>query len=311
MKPTFMISIDVELLWGHMPSPSKDLIAMISKAGYGREPIDSLLSIFDKYEIPATWAVVGHLFLDHCIKEDGVAHKDMPRFQQNWYEFDPCTDIKRAPLYYGKDIVEKILSTRVSHEIGYHSFSHVPFSECSREVAEVEIKEGVRLTKELGINLKSFVFPKNMIGHVDVLKEYGFEIYRGRNLRIGKDHPSLLYRVGRVAVNEALARPVEPRWKDGIWEIPSCMFFRDPLLPFSLLPRAKHGINKMIVNFSGLSPNKVFHIFLHPEDLLLDPRLLKRLDRLCTFILEKREKDMIQVNTMGELASYLNAPGRP
>jgi peptidoglycan/xylan/chitin deacetylase (PgdA/CDA1 family) len=104
--------------------------------------IDTLLNLFEQHKIPATWAVVGHLFLDHCEKEDGIPHKDMPRSKEDWYSSDPCTDIKRDPLYYGKDIVEKILSNRIEHEISYHSFSHVAFSECSKEVAEAEIKEG-------------------------------------------------------------------------------------------------------------------------------------------------------------------------
>jgi len=156
--------------------------------------IDTLLSLFEKYNIPATWAVVGHLFLNHCEKEDGIPHKDMPRFKENWYSSDHCTDIQRDPLYYGRDIVEKILSNRIEHEIGYHSFSHVIFSECSREVAEAEIKMGDKLAKEFGIALKSFVFPKNNIGHVDVLKKNGFKIYRGYNLAgksIGKSLPGM------------------------------------------------------------------------------------------------------------------------
>ena len=185
-KPTFVISLDTELLWGYVAHPTLEAVNLMkSDSKKGRGCIDTLLNLFEKHNIPATWAVVGHLFLDHCECEGGIPHKEMPRFKDDWYSADPCTDIRRDPLYYGKDIVEKILSNRIEHEIGYHSFSHVVFSECNREVVEAEIKVGIKLAKEFGITLKSFVFPENKIGHVDVFKENGFKIYRGENLECG------------------------------------------------------------------------------------------------------------------------------
>ena len=185
-KSVFILSLDTELIWGYVAYPSlKEVSLMTNDDKKVRGCIEILLNLFKKHNIPATWAVVGHLFLDHCECEAGIPHKDMPRFKENWYSTDPCTDIQKDPLYYGTDIVEKILSNRIEHEIGYHSFSHVIFSECSREVAEAEIKMSDKLAKEFGITLKSFVFPENKIGHVDVFKENGFKIYRGENLECG------------------------------------------------------------------------------------------------------------------------------
>lgn len=196
-KPNFIISLDTELFWGYAGYPSSDVVSLMKNDNRKvRGCVDLLLSLFEKHNIPATWAVVGHLFLDHCECEDGIPHRNMPRFRADWYSADPCTDIQRDPLNYGKDIAEKILSNRIEHEIGYHSFSHVVFSEYRREVAEAEIKEGLKLAKkEFGLTLKSFVFPENKIGHVDILKKYGFKIYRGYNLAgksIGKSLPGMV-----------------------------------------------------------------------------------------------------------------------
>ena len=150
-QTVFIISLDTELLWGYVAYPTSEAVSLMKNDGNKvRGYIETLLNLFETHNIPATWAVVGHLFLDHCECEDGIPHKDMPRFKKDWYSTDPCTDIQRAPLYYGKDIVEKILSNRIEHEIGYHSFSHIVFSECSKEVAEAEIKIGNKLAKEFG-----------------------------------------------------------------------------------------------------------------------------------------------------------------
>ena len=306
-KPTFIISLDTELIWGYAGYPSsKEVSLMKNDDTQGRGCIDTLLILFEKHNIPATWAVVGHLFLDHCECEDGTPHKDMPRFKEDWYSFDPCTDIQRDPLYYGKDIVEKILSNRIEHEIGYHSFSHVVFSECSREVAEAEIKIGNKLAKEFGITLKSFVFPEKKIGHVDVLKESGFKIYRGENGRRRYDPiQNILVRKFNGGMNKLIAPPVEPKWMDGIWKIPSSMYFCDPQIKFSVLPRAKLGL------YRAIRSKKVFHIWLHPHSLLLYPSLKDDLDKLLGIVAKERDESdgKIEVMTMGEFVEALDEKG--
>lgn len=299
--PIFIISLDTELLWGYAGYPSSKEISLMETDGTKvRGCIDALLNLFEKHNIPATWAVVGHLFLDHCEKEDEIPHKDMPRFKEDWYSADPCTDIQSDPLYYGKDIVDKILSNRIEHEIGYHSFSHVVFSECSREVAEAEIKMSNELAKKFGIALKSFVFPENKIGHVDVLKEHGFKIYRGKNLGRYNLSQSFLIRKFNGGIDKMIAPPAEPEWMDGIWMIPSSMFFCDPQIKFSVLPMAKLGL------YRAIRAKKVFHVFLHPHNLLSYPSLKDDLDRFLGIVAKKRDEGKIEVMTMDEFAKVLN-----
>ena len=303
-KPIFIISLDTESIWGYAAYPSHKEIGLLKRDDTkGRGCIDAILNLFEKHNIPATWAIVGHLFLDHCEYENGIPHKDMPRFKENWYSFDPCTDIQRDPLYYGKDIVEKILSNRIEHEIGHHSFSHVIFSECSREVAEAEIKMGNKLAKEFGITLRSFVFPENKIGHLDVLKENGFKIYRGKNLGRYDPNQSLLIRKFNGGIDKMIAQPAEPKWVDGIWEISTSVLFCDPQVKFSVLPRAKIGL------YRAIRLKKVFHIYLHPHDLLRYPSLKDDLDKFLGIVAKKRDAGKIEVMTMGMIAGVLNRKG--
>lgn len=307
-EPLFIMSVDVELLWGVIHATSRRMrqyrSLLTSDPENGRGCIDRMLHLCEKHRIPATWAVVGHLFLDRCQKEEGIAHKNMPRFSEDWYSCDPCSDIKAAPLYYGRDIIDKILSSPIEHEIGYHSFSHPTFSECSHEVAEAEIQVGVRLAKELGITLKSFVFPLDEIGHVEVLKDNGFEIYRGKFLRRWNSGQNFALRKLNGAIDKIIAAPVQPRYVEGIWELPSSMLFFDPEVPVSLFPRARLGLGKAI------RANKVFHIFLHPHNLLAQPALGKMLDNFLSTVAKKRDEGKLQVTTMAGLALYLNEKRR-
>jgi hypothetical protein len=301
-KSVFIISLDTELLWGYVAYPSSDAVSLMKNDNKKvRGCVDILLKLFEKHNIPATWAVVGHLFLDYCEGEDGIPHRNMPRFKEDWYSSDPCTDVQRDPLYYGKDIVEKILSNQIEHEIGYHSFSHVVFSECSREVAEAEVKEGVRLAKEFGIALKSFVFPENKIGHIDVLKENGFKIYRGENLGRYDLNQSFLIRKFNGGIDKMIAPPAEPKWMDdGIWMIPSSMCFCDPQIKFSVLLKAKIGL------YRAIRSKKVFHVFLHLHNLLMYPSLKEDLDKFLAVVAKKKDGGEIEVMTMGEFVEVLN-----
>ena len=192
------------------------------------------------------------------------------------------------------------MSSRTKHEIGLHSFSHISFSVCSREVANEEVGESMRLARELGINVESFVFPYNSIGHVDVLRENGIRIYRGRNLRWQDPNASYLSLKLKGAADLVVAPPTEPVWREGIWEIPSSMFFCDTRMLFTLGHRARLGLERAIRS------RKVFHIFLHPHDLLAQPSVEKMLDGFLKVVARKRDAGELQVMTMGELASHLN-----
>ncbi len=302
MKSVFIISLDLELMWGAINTENYALITLLKKAGGGRyrKYIDFLLDAMERYEIPATWATVGHLFLDNCKSENGVPHPNMPRPRDDWYRNDPCTNLSQNSLYYGKDIIEKILSNSVEHEIGYHSFSHPIFSEITRGVAEAEIRKGIELAKDFGIDLKSFVFPHNKIGHLDVLKENGFKIFRGKPPSRYNIRQNLLNRIINGAINKLIALPVSPIWKNGIWMIPSSMSFFDPLIPFSRLPRAKYGLDRAIHH------GQVFHIWMHPWNLLSHKSLKRDIEVFLRYVARKRDQGEIEVMTMGNFSDQLD-----
>lgn len=295
-KAVFLISLDVELAWGFISNPQHKVLTLLrNDPQQGRGAIDWLLRLFEKYQVPATWAVVGHLFLDSNEQKEMI-HPEIPQFKEGWLDWNHYSSIRDTPLYQGQDIVLKIQSSPVKHEIGLHSFFHIPFS-CSREVAKAEVEAGVIAAQKLGITLRSFVFPENKIGHVDVLKDNGFQIFRGKTGRWGESQ-NLLVRKMNSAICWVAAPPVFPQDEDGIWEIPSSMAFHRPLIPLNILLR------------QAIHSKKVFHISLHPWNLLLDKSLAKDLEGFLALVATKRDEEQIQVMTMGELALLLGQRGK-
>ncbi len=263
-----MVSIDTELKHAYRFEPDLKIARMLQNhEDIAIAAIDKILQLFETYRVPATWALVGKLFYEHS------------------------------------EIVDKIRGTTVQHEIGYHSFSHIRFSESSRQAAKTELDEGLKIQDEFGVDFKSFVFPENKIGHVDLLHQYGYVIYRGAN-RAGESIGKLLFvRAKNFAVSKIVAPPVKPLWKHGIWEIQSSMMFYD--LPYfqTLSLRAKKGIRKAI------AVGNTFHVYIHPQDVLLDPKLLDRFEKVLQFVNVETEENRLSSITMGDLALALRSGG--
>ena len=296
-KPAFMVTIDVELGWGFIgKKEDPGFHALIRDNSACRDAVNFLLNVFEKYRIAATWAIVGHLFLNR-VAEANTTNASNLKHKDRWAPYGSCVSTRKDLLYYGRDIIEKVLSSPIEHEIGYHSFSHINFSKCSREVAEDDIRKGVNLANDFGIKLESFVFPYNKIGHLDVLKKYGFRIYRGRNLgRWDVEQNRTIQMINGILDQMAPPSPVESRWVQGLLEIPSSMVFSGQF-PFTrlLALRCIFGIN------NAIRSNKIFHVALHPWNMLFNS-IPEEFEKLLRFVSRKRGEGRLSIIRMKDLA---------
>ena len=298
-RSVFIFSIDAECLWVPLSDPHyRDLLPVDEEMN--RRAILALLRLVEKNDITATWAVVGQPIMGECD----------PQRCDHWKQADghncsssipgnPCYGAHRGSLRMGIDLVNTILSCRVPQEIGYHSFSHMPFTRISRRMAEDELKKTRGLEKEWGTRLRSFVFPENKVGHVDLLKKYGFDIYRGETMRRYRKEHGTIKRTVYGAIDKIIAPPVYPIRHDGIWELRGSMDFCDPQVPNRAIPAARLGM------FRAEHSNQTFHIYVHPWNLLLLNRLEKDLDRFLGHIHKKALNGKVEVMSMGEYATHL------
>lgn len=192
-RAVFILSADFELAWAWryakaFRNPKEEALNL---ARVSRRNIPRILEVCDEYNIPITWAIVGHLLLEKCSKDGRLAHSHLRRlpYHENkywrfdrgdWLEDDPGTDGKASPEWYAPDLIRMILSSKTKHEIACHTFSHIDCSEgiCPPEIFEDEIKEWVRIAKEWGIEMKHFVYPGDTIGNLKLLRDLGSTSYR-------------------------------------------------------------------------------------------------------------------------------------
>ena len=146
-KGGLIISADFEmaLAWRY----SKTGTDHVKKGKIERENIPKIIEVLERFNIPITFATVGHLFLKNCDRGDHDWMKRIPHFDDHWkftdgdwYDHDPYSDYKSTPEWYAPDLIRMIIDSNVEHEIGTHTFSHIDFSykNCPPEVAEDEIE---------------------------------------------------------------------------------------------------------------------------------------------------------------------------
>ena len=276
-RGVFTISLDFELIWGtaDLFGPGRFRAACERK----RTAVARLLDLFVEFDVSATWCVLGHLFLDRCAPVNGCKHPEIVRpahrwCRGDWFQHDPGGSEETAPVFFGRSLVEKVRSCPVPQEIGCHTFSHAVFGDpgCSRAAAESEVAACVRLARGLGIELRSFAFPRNRVGHLDVLREYGFTCYRGPE-RFWQEPARRSFLLARVAHSWATITAARPpmvlpeRTPSGLWNIAASMVYFPMngwrrLVPVSVrVRRAVKGLE------AAARERRVFHLWFHPTNL--------------------------------------------
>lgn len=319
-RATFVISLDTELAWGSFDKNGVQKYAR--EYAQVRTIVDRLLAMFDRHRINATWAIVGHLFLERCAREGEGNHNHVLQPQYSWYpqgwlSADPFSSIRENPFFYAPDIVERIILSHHSHEIASHTFTHVIMGdpECSGEVAASQLQACQRLAARKGREMVSLVFPRNAVGHLDVLCKLGFVSYRGPEenwYNPTRGFPILakvcryidkLASVTPTCYNELWCCRQDPsqRW---LFNIPASMFYP----PFGGLwnlvglgrrvSQAKKGIQRAVASKS------LFHLWFHPFNLATSPALLEGLDDILATVSKEMRAGDLSSCTMAETALY-------
>ena len=313
-RGAFVVSIDTELAWGEMHR--RDGTGGRHHFAAEREVVDRLLELFALYDISATWAVVGHLFLDRCHDGGAGPHPDLvtpdyPWLDEPWLAIDPATDLAADPFWYGRDIVDAILDCPVRQEVGSHSFTHAIVDDpaCTAEVFDSELSAAAAVAADRQVELRSFVYPRNQIAQVARLGAHGFRCYRG-----GRPRPpfagrprwqrralGLADKVRPLAGSAVLPAPGE----GGVWNVPQTYLFApspDGRVPVGVWARRPVARLRQAARHRSL-----FHLWFHPYNVTAAPeRSLAALDRICVAAARLRDAGEIDVLTMGDLAARLD-----
>ncbi|MCF7885425.1 MAG: polysaccharide deacetylase family protein [Candidatus Marinimicrobia bacterium] len=293
-KGGLIISADFELAWAFRYSKEFEdpAVAALHKAQIARKNFPVLLGLFKKYNIPITWATVGHLLLEEC---KSVTHEWMHRIQHfenrcwkfshgDWFDHDPYSNWKKDPEWYAPDLIKSIVDSQVEHEIGMHTFSHIDFSDkiCSQQVADDEMKACKNVFN--GYEPISMAFPAGTWGNREVLQKYGIKIYR------------------RKIDNLNLAYPFIDKY--GLYVTPTTMIFGRNHRQWT----SKYYQSRFIKCIDkAIETGTIAHFWLHPS---VDSwTLINVLPQVLKYAYDRRQDSELWIGTMGNIYRHINQKG--
>lgn len=288
-----LISADFELAWAwrYVKNCIHPMEKALSMANRERENIPEILRIAECFDIPISWITVGHLFLHECSKINGIPHHDILRpdhFVNDWWEYngndwfehDPCSNVISDPLWYSPDLIEMILKSKVRHEIGCHTFSHIDCRDqvCSPEQFRSEIDACKKAAEKLGIsNMTSFVHPGHTIGNLETLVKSGFTNFR-------------------TDYENTLGYPV--RHSNGLWELSTTLEFEFKS-GWSVDSQIKRYIS---VLKRGIRNHSVVYFWFHPS---IEKAFISEIMPEIFSWLHDNRNEVIPMNS-GEFVNFLN-----
>lgn len=303
-KGIFTLSLDTELGWGMIDKP----LALINNKEYfynARGAIDGIIELLEKYEIAATWAIVGSLLMDKPdFREEFINNIiiDMNnRVKEQYIDL-----LSREEIWCGKDIIQKIKSCSIPQEIGSHSHTHIIFGDktVTSEMASKEFIESWKVLNQQNVELISFVFPRNSINYLGELKNSGFKVYRGVQLSWYLNMPERFRKIFHIFDQLLFITPSvsSPIYHDGLTNIPASMLylpmngFRKFIPLKSRIKKAEKGIKKAV------DRKQIFHLWFHPFNIATNQKkLLYGLEYIFNIVNEERSRGNIEVMTMGEV----------
>jgi peptidoglycan/xylan/chitin deacetylase (PgdA/CDA1 family) len=181
-----ILSLDFELFWGVWDKLSLENYGEHIKGVHTALP--KILSMFEAYDVHATFATVGFLFCD--TKEELLA--SFPDVKPSYinlhlspYESHMLTvgnDVNDDPYHFAGNLVQKICSTP-GQEIGTHTFSHYYCLEQGQTAEEFryDLRAAKNIADKKGISLTSLVFPRNQFNedYLRMCAEAGIICFRG------------------------------------------------------------------------------------------------------------------------------------
>jgi peptidoglycan/xylan/chitin deacetylase (PgdA/CDA1 family) len=276
----FVISLDFELLWGVWD------VTTIERYGANiigvQQVIPRLISLFAAYNIKATFATVGFLFA----KDKTTLLNSIPDIKPTYSNADYNVYNKQIPLlgnneqddayHFGFSLLQQLKNS--PHEIGTHTYSHYYCLEEGQTAQQftADILAAKKIAEKEGVQLKSFVFPRNQVNeeYLDLLLANNIIAYRG-------NPTSWIYKPRRFTAEVPFIRmcrlldtylPISGynthiiKKENGLpVNVPASRFLKPYVPVLSFLERLRmHRIKKEMTK--AAQNNELYHLWWHPHN---------------------------------------------
>ena len=283
-----IISLDFELMWGVR---DKRTISGYGKSIIGaREAIPQLLNLFGKYDIHATWAVVGFLFARSRKELEEFIPSLLPAYKND--RFSPYRYLKEQvgagehsdPYHFAGSLIDNIASVK-GQEIATHTFSHYYCLEAGQtpEQFRQDLIAALAIAHKYDHKMTSIVFPRNQYSddYLAICQQQGIDYFRGNPKSFIYQEQAQQERSQMVRVLRAIdtVMPIDgyhgglPEVCCNMVDVPASRFLR-PISKSTSSLRNSLSLQRITREMEHAAKNGLlYHLWWHPHNFGADPEV--------------------------------------
>lgn len=262
-----VISLDLEMRWGVLESYNnlqsyKNNILGVEKA------VEEILNSFHAYDIKATWATVGALLCEDLKEFKEYLPSELPKFNNDKFSsYSYLEQIENEKeQFFNVNIINNILKDK-NQEFASHSFSHLFVQEdgITQQDFNNDLISFSKVYKD-NESISSFVFPRNQINYLNVLRDNNYKVFRGNKQNWFYYTNSKLARLSRLynlhfGSNKLGTTNIV--YEEGLINIAGTIFLR----PFdkTFLTNLRIRRIKKVLKYAK-DNNKIVHLWWHPHN---------------------------------------------
>ncbi|WP_157076558.1 polysaccharide deacetylase family protein [Castellaniella caeni] len=308
-RARFTISFDSEGKWGVADQGPKTL-SYIDGSGL-RDAYCRILALLRKYEVSATFGIVGALCMDHDELRDRVS--SVPKLlycNRDWLA--PVRQDINNGKYDGWSHPEilAMLMEDGKHELCSHGGFHVPYDEINTPVESIDRDLSLihAVQQEKGIFFENIIFPRNVVGYLKLLRDFGFHGYREMDPR--EQGLGLVERLMRLSYEFTSfdLKDMIPVGKIS-GKSPPPHFNKPVALSAGKFLNARIGIRNSISSRvsvqrikkfvdEAVSSNLRVHFYTHPHNFIRDSGMFSKLEKILMLVSDYRDSGVLDVITM-------------
>ena len=313
-----LISLDFELMWGVR---DKRTVSGYGKSIIGaRKAIPQLLNLFRKYDIHATWAVVGFLFarsrreLTEFIPSLLPAYKNA-RFSPYRYLKEQVGDGERCdPYHFAGSLIDRIAAVK-GQEIATHTFSHYYCLEAGQTLEQFrqDLSAALGIARKYGHGMTSVIFPRNQYSeeYLAICQSQGIEFFRGNPKSFIYQEKAQQERSQIVRALRAIDTviPIDgyhgglPEVYCGMVDVPASRFLR-PVSKSTSSVRTALSLQRITSEMEHAAKNGLlYHLWWHPHNFGTDTEVnLHHLEKILIKFKHLNEQFGMESRCMREMA---------
>lgn len=257
-----------------------------------------ILDTLNEYDIPATFAFVGALTETREEFLDSALPVLTSENYSKWLEHSKYRIPNKAEEGWFLPELLSMVKERQTHEIATHGYTHIPFNMLDEIDVKIELQLVQSWADRNNIQCSTLVFPRNIILHQEILKDYGILGYRNLPIELLKNQmPKYI----KTLVEEIwIFQNSEHIEKTGVIKIPGGTFinwrhgFRRYIPPTISLLKYKSMIN------NARLCKGVAHFWLHPHNLITSPPTKNLFKKLCAEVAVQREASSLVIKRQND-----------